>query len=52
MIKLDAGKNNSKKYKVKVIQNSTIYIKKFKSSYLLKLYYLVFWKSYLKKKNT
>lgn len=50
--KLDAGNNNSKKYKMKAIYNSAIYRKKLKSGYLLVLYYLIFWKEYLEKKST
>lgn len=34
--------NNNKKYKVKTIRNSAVYAKQSKSSYLLRLYYLVF----------
>ena len=41
----------NKEYKVKVIQDSTVYIKEI-DQYLPKLYYLVIWKGYLKKKNT
>ena len=47
-MKLDIG-NNSRKYKVKTICNSMVYIKK-SVGYLLGLYYLIFWKNYLKKK--
>lgn len=42
---------DSKKYKVKAIQDTTIYARKTKGQ-LLKLYYLILWKSYLKKENT
>lgn len=51
IIKLDIDKNNSGNYKVKITCNYTVYIKKF-ASYLLKTYYLIFWKNYLKEKNT
>ena len=47
--KLDAS-NDSDKYKVEVICNSVIYTKKSESGYLLRLYYLVFWKNHSKKK--
>ena len=40
MLKLDAGSINGKEYKIKVIKDNTIYIKKLKN-YLLVLYYLV-----------
>ena len=40
--KLDADNNDNKKYKVKAIYNSIVYIKKLKSSHLLDLYYLLF----------
>ena len=41
---------NNKKYKVETIQKSAIYIKKV-NGHLLKLYYLIIWKSYLEKIN-
>ena len=41
---------NNKKYEIKVIQNSAIYAKKV-DKYLPRLYYLVAWKSYLKRKK-
>ena len=41
---------NNKKYKIKVIQNIAIYIKK-KDRYLPGLYYLVKWKGHLEEKN-
>ena len=47
--KLDAG--NSGRYKLVTIYNSKIYVKE-SASYLLMFYYLVFWKCYLKEKNT
>lgn len=43
---------NNEKYKVENICNSTVYTRKSKMGYLLCLYYLVSWKSYLKNKNT
>lgn len=39
-VKLDNGDNESKKYKIKVIYNSAIYIKK-SVDYLLGLYHLI-----------
>ena len=41
VIKLNVGNNNRKKYKIKMIWNSAILLKKLKSSYLLRLYYLI-----------
>lgn len=43
--------DNDKKYQIKVIQDSTVYINKTKDQ-LLKLNYLISWKGYLKVKNT
>ena len=43
--------DNNKKYKLKTIKDGTVYVKK-TEDYLLELYYLVFWKSYLEEKNT
>ena len=40
ILELNVGNKNSKKYKVKVIRNSAIYIKESKS-HLSKLYYLI-----------
>lgn len=37
---------------MEVIKNSAIYAKKLESDYLPKLYYLVFWKKYLKAEYT
>ena len=37
---------------METIQNSAIYTRKLESGYLLKLYYLVFWKGYLEEENT
>lgn len=45
---LDLG--NDKEYKVEVTQNNAVYTKKV-DRYLLGLYYLVVWKSYLEKEN-
>ena len=45
------NKKDSKKNKVEVIFNSTVYAIKSKSDHLLKLYYLVYSKGYLKEKN-
>lgn len=41
---------NNKKYKMEIIYNNTISVKKIISQ-LLGLYYLVSWKNYLKDKN-
>ena len=51
IIKLNVS-NNSKNYKIEAICDCVVYAKKSKSNYLLELYYLVFWKDYLEKKNT
>ena len=51
MAKLDANNNEGGKYKVKAIWDSAVYAKELELNYLLRLYYLVFWKSYLKDKN-
>lgn len=48
--KFEAG--DKEEYEVKRIQNSAIYGKKLEKSHLPKLYYLVSWKGYSKKKNT
>lgn len=48
MLKFEA--NNNKKYKVKIIQNNKVYVKKVRG-HLSELYYLVILKSYLEKKN-
>lgn len=50
--KLEASNNNLKEYKVETIWNNVVYTKESKSCYLPGLYYLVFWKSYLKEENT
>ena len=49
---LNAGDNNSKKYKVEAIWDRTVYANKLESGHLPSLYYLVAWKSYSKKENT
>ena len=46
--KFDAG--NNKEYEVEAIINSTVYAKEVEE-HLLGLYYLVFWKGYLKEKS-
>ena len=48
--KLDASDEGSE-YEVKTIWNSAVYAKKSELGYLLELYYLVFWKDYLKEEN-
>lgn len=50
LIEFDTS-NNNKEYKIETIQDSTIYTKESKS-HLPRLYYLVSWKDYFKKKNT
>ena len=40
-IELNNSNNKSKKYKIKVMSNSIIYIKKSKSGYLLRFYYMI-----------
>ena len=49
-IKLNAIDNKSKKYKIAIICNNAVFARK-SVDYLLGLYYLVSWKSYLEKKN-
>lgn len=44
--------DDKEKYKVEEIQDSAVYAKKSEEGYLSKIYYLVFWKSYPKEKNT
>ena len=48
---LDAG-DNSGKYKVEAIWDSAVYARELESGHLPGLYYLVFWKGYLKEENT
>lgn len=45
------GNSKDSKYKVKVIQDSVVYIIELEENKLLDLYYLVLWKSYSKEKN-
>ena len=49
---LDASNNKGGKYKVEAICNSAIYAKKSELGHQLGLYYLGFWKNYLKEENT
>ena len=49
MLEFEPG--NNKEYKVKAIQDSTVYAKK-ADKYLPGLYYLITWKGYLKEENT
>ena len=49
--KLEFNVGNSEEYKVEAIRDSAIYVKE-SEDYLLGLYYLIAWKSYLKKENT
>ena len=49
--KLDAG-DNSKEYEVEAIWDIAVYAMKLESDHLPRLYYLVAWKGYSKKKNT
>ena len=48
---LDADDNESEAYKIKVICNSAVYMRKSETDHLLGLYYLVFWKSYLEEEK-
>ena len=48
---LEFNAGNSKKYKVKVIENSMLYAMESKSGHLLGLYYLVAWKDYFEEEN-
>ena len=43
---------NNKEYKIDGIENSAVYAKKSITDQLLRLYYLVLWKSYTQKENT
>lgn len=52
MIVIKFKVKNNKKYKFEVIIYNVIYTKELKLDYLLKLYYLIFYKDYLKKKST
>lgn len=52
-IAIKPNNDNSKEYKVEVICDSEVYVKKSDSTYYLpSLYYLILWKGYSKKKNT
>ena len=51
VLELDAG-NNSEKYDMEAIWDSTIYANESESGYLPGLYYLVVWKGYCKEDNT
>ena len=51
-IEFDAGNDDSREYKVEIIQNSAIYARESELGHLLGLYYLVSWKRYLEEKNT
>ena len=52
IIKLDVSNKNSKKYKTEIIYNNIVYTRELELSHLLRLYYLVFAKDFLKKENT
>ena len=51
-MEFNTGTNDTGEYKLEPIQDSMIYIRESKVDYLLRLYYLVSWKDYQKKKNT
>ena len=51
IIRLDFKTSDNKKYKIKKIQNNTIYVKKLEISYLLIVYYLAFFKRLFRKKK-
>lgn len=42
IIRLDLKMSNNKDYKIEIIENSIIYIRKSEIDHLVKLYYLVF----------
>ena len=48
----DAGKDDSREYKVKAIRDSAVYAKKSILGHLPGLYYLVSWKRYLEEAKT
>ena len=50
LAELNVNDNENNNYKVKAICNNPVYAKKSESGYLSEIYYLIFWKSYLKKK--
>lgn len=49
---LEVEGNNSNKYEIEKIQDSTVYARKLKGHHLLGFDYLVSWKCYFKEKNT
>ena len=49
--KWNVGSNEGNKYKLKAICDSAVYARELKSGHLPGLYYLVFWKDYLKEEN-
>ena len=49
---LDAGDDDSGKYKVKAIRDSAVYARESESGHLPGLYYLVSWKGYPEEENT
>ena len=49
---LELNTGNNEEYKVEAIRDIAVYIRESKSGHLPGLYYLVFWKGYLKKENT
>lgn len=51
-INFDTDDNDSGKYKVEAIRDSTVYTRESKSSHLLEFYYLVSSKNYPEKENT
>ena len=52
MTELNISNNNSGKYKLEVIWDSSVYTRELESGHLPGLYYLVLWKGYLAEKNT
>ena len=51
VLEFDTGNQDSKKYKIKAIQDSAVYARE-SEGHLPDLYYLIIWKSYPKKENT
>ena len=49
---LNAGDDDSGKYKVETIWNSAVYARESESGSLSVLYYLISWKGYSKEENT
>lgn len=43
--------SNEKKFKFKEISDNAVYIKELQEGHLIRLYYLISWKNYHKKKN-